>query len=134
MNPLKTRRCIGICAPLGATAIVTASAAHANQPNATDLPSYPGATNGIMDATYRDTFGHSCIHYMANSAEPLATVEAWYRKQMAGAHETPVNADNMYGGFFKLDGSRLKRGNDFANTYRSQCQKDTSVELFSCRN
>lgn len=110
------------------------ASAKSNDANLTGLPTYPGLTGGTMDNVPRDLFGHQCTHFAANSNDALAKVTDWYRKNFADAKETAVNSDNMYGGYFKLDGIKLKKGNDFINVYRMQKQEDTSVEIFKCSN
>jgi hypothetical protein len=40
----------------------------------------------------------------------------------------------LYGNYFKLDGIKLLSGNDIVNVYRMQNDKQTSVELFKCRD
>ena len=100
--------------------------------NTTGLPTYPKETSSIMDAQPRDWRGHQCTHYASSSDDPLATVESWYRKELPGAKEAPVNADAQYGPF-KLDGIKFSHGVDVVNVYRMQGQKDTAIELFKCR-
>jgi hypothetical protein len=100
--------------------------------NTTGLPTYPRIARAIMDPVARDTLGRKCIHYAADSSDPLETVEAWYRQALAGASESDVNQDSMYGGFFKLNGIKFTRGNDLVTVYRQENSKVTSIELFQC--
>jgi len=86
----------------------------------------------MMDPVPRDTLGHQCTHYAAESPDPLETVEAWYRKVLPGSVEGDVNKDSMYGSYFKLIGIKLTRGNDFLTIYRTADAKSTSIELFKC--
>ncbi|MEO6799571.1 MAG: hypothetical protein ABI178_06515 [Rhodanobacter sp.] len=119
------------------TLLLAASAAMvhaASVVNTTGLPDYPGARTIVMDNVYRgDALGRTCIHYASETPDELGRVEAWYRDHMAGARETPVNSDNMYGHWFAMKGIKLERGHDFANVYRTARQKSTSVELFKCK-
>ena len=100
--------------------------------NTTGLPTYPHLTNAVMDPVPRDTLGHKCIHYAATSPDRLETVEAWYRQALAGAIESDINKDSMYGDYFKLVGIRLTRGADLVTVYREENGRTTSVELFKC--
>jgi hypothetical protein len=118
-----------------ALAIVFALPAYAGQPNTTGLPSYPHDAGGTMDAVFRSTpTGQSCTHYSTNTPDALAVVEAWYKKQLPGAKVLDVNDGALYGSYFKLDGIRLLVGNDFLTVYRMTNQKDTSIEMFKCKN
>lgn len=100
--------------------------------NTTGLPTYPHVGRAIMDPVPRDTLGSKCIHYTADSEDPLQAVEAWYRHALPGALESDVNKSSPYGDFFKLTGIRLSLGNDFVTVYRTQNGKTTSIELFKC--
>lgn len=122
-----------VCA--GLLAVITVAVNAANAVNTTGLPDYPGATPGTMDGVYRSLpSGVSCIHYMTDTPDDLGKVQIWFRGHMAGARETPVNSDHLYGGIFKLDGIKLQQGRDFANIYRSAGAKNTSIELFKCKS
>ena len=126
----KRRMVAGVVAfvllPSGPTALA------ARDRNATGLPTYPHLTNAVMDPVPRDTLGHKCIHYAATSPDRLETVEAWYRQALAGATESDINKDSMYGDYFKLVGIRLTRGADLVTVYREENGRTTSVELFKC--
>jgi hypothetical protein len=116
-------------------AIVLTLPAYAGQPNTTGLPSYPHDAGGTMDAVFRSIpTGQSCTHYSTNTPDALAVVEAWYKKQLPSAKILDVNDGAIYGRFFKLDGIRLLVGNDFLTVYRMASQKDTSIEMFKCKN
>jgi hypothetical protein len=101
--------------------------------NTTGLPTYPHLRRAIMDAVPRETLGHQCTHFTADSGDPLEVVEAWYRKALPGAVESDVNQDSIYGSYFKLTGIRLTKGSDFLTVYRTTGGTSTSIELFKCR-
>jgi hypothetical protein len=101
--------------------------------NTTGLPTYPHLRRAVMDSVSRNTLGHQCTHFAADSPDPLEVVEAWYRQALPGAVETDVNQDPIYGSYFKLTGIRLTRGDDFLAVYRSATGTSTSIELFKCR-
>lgn len=101
--------------------------------NTTGLPTYPHLRRAIMDAVSRNTLGHQCTHFAADSGDPLEMVEAWYRKALPGAVESDVNQDSIYGGYFKLTGIKLTKGSDFLTVYRTDSSTSTSIELFKCR-
>jgi hypothetical protein len=114
---------------------VLGMSADAAQTNTTGLPTYPHDPGGMMDAVYRSVpTGQSCIHYSSNSPDALAEVEAWYKKQLPGAKVLDVNDHSIYGSYFKLDGIKLLSGNDFITVYRMADQKDTTIEMFKCKN
>lgn len=130
-------RTLGSTAAIAAAVagMVLATAALAADANATGLPTYPHATGGSMDATYRSIpSGQHCIHYTTDTPDPLADVEAWYRKQLPDAKTDDVNKDSLYGSAFRLDGIKLLSGNDIVNIYRMSGQKTTSIEMFKCRD
>ena len=133
--PLRTK--LGSCVAVSVFAMVMLAApltaeAKGVAKNTTGLPTYSAESGSTMDALPRSWNGHQCTHYASNSNDALATVEAWYRKEMAGAKEAPVNADHQYGPF-TLDGIKFTKGIDVVNVYRMQNQKDTSIELFKCK-
>jgi hypothetical protein len=103
----------------------------ADDRNTTGLPTYPHIGHAIMDPVPRDTLGSKCIHYVADSEDPLDRVAAWYRHAMPGATESDVNQNSIYVGF-KLSGIRLTLGADFVTVYRTANGKTTSIELFKC--
>jgi hypothetical protein len=111
---------------------IRSSAADAEQ-NTTGLPTYPHLRRAIMDAVSRETLGHQCTHFTADSGDPLEMVEAWYRKALPGAVESDVNHESIYGSYFKLTGIRLTKGSDFLTVYRTADGTSTSIELFRCR-
>jgi hypothetical protein len=101
--------------------------------NTTGLPTYPHLRRAVMDSVARNTLGHQCTHFAADSADPLETVVQWYRKAVPGAVESDVNQDSIYGSYFKLTGIRLTKGSDFLTVYRTANGTSTSIELFKCR-
>ena len=101
--------------------------------NTTGLPTYPHLRRAIMDAVSRETLGHQCTHFTADSGDALEVVVAWYRKALPEAVESDVNQDSIYGSYFKLTGIRLTKGSDFLTVYRTADGTSTSIELFKCR-
>lgn len=118
---------LGILLPL-----VSARLLAADDRNTTGLPTYPHISRAIMDPVPRDTLGNKCIHYTADTPDPLDSVEAWYRSALPGAVENDVNQNSLYGDFLKLNGIRLTRGADFVTVYRTSNSRLTSIELFKC--
>ena len=114
-----------------AAAVSPTSAANIDT-NTTGLPTYPHLQSAMMDGVARNTLGHQCTHFAADSPDPLETVQTWYRHALPGAVESDVNKDSMYGSYFKLTGIRLTRGNDFLTIYRTANGSSTSIELFKC--
>lgn len=112
--------------------LVSAGLQAADDRNMTGLPTYPHISRAIMDPVPRDTLGSKCIHYTADSPDPLDSVESWYRQALPGAVESDVNRNSLYGDFFKLNGIRLTRGTDFVTVYRTANGSLTSIELFKC--
>jgi hypothetical protein len=100
--------------------------------NTTGLPSYPHLRSAVMDPVARNTQGRQCTHFAADSPDSLEAVESWYRQALPGAVESDVNKDSIYGSYFKLNGIRLVRGNDFLTVYRLANGSVTSIELFNC--
>ena len=103
--------------------------------NTTGLPTYPKSGGQQMDVTYRSIpNGQHCIHFSSNTPDALATVEDWYKKALPNAKIEDVNINSLYGSYFKLDGIKLLIGNDMVNVYRMANDKQTSVEIFKCRD
>ena len=114
-----------------------AGAGHAadSQTNVTGLPTYPHDAGGQMDAIVRSIpNGQHCIHYSSNSTDALATVEDWYKKSLPNAKIEDINKSSLYGSYFKLDGIKLLVGNDIVNVYRMGDSKQTSIEIFKCKD
>jgi hypothetical protein len=107
----------------------------AEQSNTTGLPTYPNMKNQRMDSAYRSLpNGQNCTHFSAVTPDALAAVEDWYKKALPNAKIDDVNKNSLYGNYFKLDGIKLLSGNDIVNVYRMKDDKQTSVELFKCRD
>lgn len=114
--------------------IATAWAAGGQQ-NATGLPTYPHDAGGIMDATFRSLpNGQHCISYQSNTVDALDVVEAWYKKQLPNAKIDDINHNSMFGSYFKLNGIKLLSGNDLVNIYADTDRKQTTIELYKCRD
>jgi hypothetical protein len=130
--PIKVPVIVGALALCFTVLTIRSPAADLDQ-NTTGLPTYPHLRRAIMDAVSRDTLGHQCTHFAADSGDPLEMVKAWYRKALPGAVESDVNQDSIYGSYFKLTGIRLTKGSDFLTVYRTADGTSTSIELFKCR-
>ncbi len=130
--PIKAPVIVGALALCFTVLSIRSPAADLDQ-NTTGLPTYPHLRRAIMDAVSRDTLGHQCTYFAADSGDPLEMVEAWYRKALPGAVESDVNQDSIYGSYFKLTGIRLTKGSDFLTVYRTADGTSTSIELFKCR-
>ena len=114
---------------------MTAAGAATEQKNATGLPLYPKAADGIMDATYRSLpNGQHCISYMSSSADALGTVQDWYKKQLPNANVDDINHNSIFGNYFKLNGIKLLAGNDMVNVYADTDRNRTTIELYKCRD
>ena len=125
------------CALVGAVggAPFTVCRAADGQKNTTGLPTYPNSGGQQMDAVYRSIpNGQHCIHFSSNTPDALAAVEDWYKKTLPNAKIEDVNINSLYGSYFKLDGIKLLVGNDIVNVYRMKNDKQTSVEIFKCRD
>lgn len=82
------RRLFAATAVFAAFALSSSSlAAQENAPNTTGLPMYPKLTTGSEYPSVKTKTGHFRI-YTAQSADPVAVVEAWYRKSLPHAVET----------------------------------------------
>ena len=125
------------CALLGAfcgAPLRLCQAADGHQ-NTTGLPTYPKSGSQQMDAVYRSIpNGQHCIHFSSSTPDALAAVEDWYKKAMPNAKIEDVNINSLYGSYFKLDGIKLLVGTDMVNVYRMANDKQTSVEIFKCRD
>lgn len=126
-HPTVAAAALGILLPLASAGLLAAE-----DRNTTGLPTYPHISRAIMDPVPRDTLGSKCIHYTADSPDPLDSVEEWYRHALQGAVESDVNLNSLYGDFFKLNGIRLTLGTDFVTVYRTANGRLTSIELFKC--
>jgi hypothetical protein len=71
----------------GAVSLPPALAAQGNNRNDTGLPLYPHVTTGSQYPASQTKEGQMLI-YTAQSSDPIATVEAWYRHALPKAKET----------------------------------------------
>ncbi len=125
-------------AAVAAAALAVAIACYAAAAiNTTWLPTHPhlDPKNAVMDATYRSIpTGQHCMHFNGSTADSLADVEAWYRKQMPGARIGDVNEDSLYGSYFKPEGIKLLLGNDIVNVMRMPNDNATWLDLYKCED
>jgi hypothetical protein len=88
MSKRQTPRLIAAAASIAALAIAPATlAAQQNNPNTTGLPLYAKINTGSEYPSVKEASGHYKV-YTAQSPDPIATVEAWYRKALPKAVET----------------------------------------------
>jgi hypothetical protein len=100
--------------------------------NLTGLPTYPNLTSAAMDKVYRtETFGRWCARFSATTSDPLASVEAWYRKVLVRASESDLAKDDQYSVYANLSGVKLAVGIDYVALYRTSNQQ-TYIELHRC--
>lgn len=81
------RRLIAATATAAALAIGPSALLAQNNPNTTGLPMYPHLTTGSEYPSVKTKAGNYKI-YTAQSSDPIATVEAWYRHALPKAVET----------------------------------------------
>ena len=81
------RRLLALGCSLVALAIAPSALAAQNNPNTTGLPMYPHLNTGSEYPAVKTKAGNYKI-YTAQSADPIATVEAWYRHALPKAVET----------------------------------------------
>lgn len=113
--------------------IVAVLASAAEVTNVTGLPAYPNLQTARMDERTRtDPLGRQCAHFAATTFDPLALVEAWYRKNLTGASETDLDNDENYINPAKVTGIKLAIGIDYVTIYRVPSQPITAIELFRC--
>jgi hypothetical protein len=112
-------------------AAVLASAAEVT--NVTGLPAYPNLQTAKMDERTRtDPLGRQCAHFAATTVDPLALVEAWYRKKLTAASETDLDTDENYPNPVPVAGIKLALGIDYVTIYRIPNQSFTAIGLFRC--
>lgn len=117
-----------LCLHLG-----VAQAAHDAVENRTRLPLYPNLSRAQADPAARtDALGRWCTRLAAQTAYPLAVVQAWYRRVLPAASETDLVNDEQYRGFADLTGSKFALGIDYVTVFRSAGLATTSIELFKC--
>jgi len=101
--------------------------------NLTGLPAYPNLTRAVMDGTFKtDTLGHWCMRFWADSADSLATVEAWYRKALIGSSEIDLTHDKTYKNYSGVVGVKIVLGIDYVVVYKTSSQAPTSIDLYRC--
>jgi hypothetical protein len=101
--------------------------------NLTGLPAYPNLSSAVMDGVFRtDTLGHWCMRFWASTSDPLAVVEAWYRKRLTGASEIDLALDPTYKNYVGLAGIKLATGIDYVVVYKPTSQAPTSIDLYRC--
>jgi hypothetical protein len=80
-------RLVAAAASVVALAIAPSLLSAQNNPNTTGLPMYPHLTTGSEYPSVKTKAGNYKI-YTAQSSDPIATVEAWYRHALPKAVET----------------------------------------------
>jgi hypothetical protein len=109
------------------------SALSADTRNLTGLPAYPNLNAAVMDEVFRtDKLGHWCMRFWADTADSLATVEAWYRKKLLGSSEIDLTRDKTYKSFAGLTGVKIVLGIDYVVVYKTSSQAPTSIDLYRC--
>ena len=112
---------------------VFGSSASAEIQNLTGLPLYPNLNTAAMDPWMRtDTLGHWCSRLSAQTSDPVAKVEAWYRKVWTGSSETDLIHDKDYKDIATLAGIKLAWGIDSVTVYKVSRTASTSIELSRC--
>ena len=81
------RRLFATATAVAAFALAPSALAAQNNPNTTGLPMYPHLTTGSEYPSVKTKAGNYKI-YTAQSSDPIATVEAWYRHALPKAVET----------------------------------------------
>ena len=101
--------------------------------NLTGLPAYPNLTSAVMDGTFKtDTLGHWCMRFWADTADSLPTVEAWYRKALAGSSEIDLAHDKIYKNYRGVVGVKIVLGIDYVVVYKTSDQAATTIDLYRC--
>ncbi len=119
---------------LAAAVLACASAAASGTPleHATGLPAYPNMQTAKMDSRLRtETLGRQCVRFVATSEDPLAVVEAWYRKTLLHASETDLQNDAAYAALGPLQGIKLAQDLNYVSVYRL-ANLPTTIELHRC--
>lgn len=99
----------------------SALAAQHNNPNTTGLPMYPHLNTGSEYGSLKTKAGTYRI-YTAQSADAIATVEAWYRHALPKAVESKFDDAPNHG-------IQLTVGKDQVRVYKLDTAKATLVEL-----
>src|SRR5579862_3954323 len=101
--------------------------------NLTGLPAYPNLTSAVMDGSFKtDKLGHWCMRFWADTADSLATVEAWYRKALTGSSEIDLSHDKAYKDYRGVVGVKIVLGIDYVVVYKTSSQAATSIDLYRC--
>ena len=101
--------------------------------NLTGLPAYPNLSSAVMDGTFKtDTLGHWCMRFWSDTADPLMTVAAWYRKALRGSSEIDLTHDKTYKGYRGVVGVKIVLGIDYVVVYKTSSQAPTSIDLYRC--
>jgi hypothetical protein len=101
--------------------------------NLTGLPAYPNLSSAVMDGTFKtDTLGHWCMRFWADTADSLASVEAWYRKTLIGSSEIDLIHDKNYKNYTGVVGVKIVLGIDYVVVYKTSGQALTSIDLYRC--
>lgn len=110
-----------VLAPLS----LAAQATVATGDNKTGLPAYPNLKDGweMDQPQVDDASGRSYIMYTAGSDDPLAVIEAWYKKALPKATEKPLET-------YLLHGSEFTIGNDKVRVYRAGTGRNSIVALW----
>jgi hypothetical protein len=106
---------------------------HAAVDQVTGLPAYPNLLTAQMDKTFRtEALGRWCARFTMTTSDSLATVEAWYRKNLARASETDLSDDDQFQRLAGLSGIKLALEFNYVAVYRVPNQS-TIIELHRCR-
>jgi hypothetical protein len=101
--------------------------------NYTGMPLYPNLNSAAMDPWKRtDFFGHWCSRLFAESSDPVAKVEAWYRKNWLGSSETDLTHDKDYDYIPTLSGIKLAWGIDSVAVFKVSAVAPTSIQISRC--
>ncbi|HEX3848383.1 MAG TPA: hypothetical protein VHV81_13460 [Steroidobacteraceae bacterium] len=120
-------------AVMAAALVVLAGPARAEVVNLTGMPLYPNLNSAVMDPwTRTDTLGHWCTRLTAESSDPVAKVEAWYRKTWLGSSETDLTHDKNYKSIPTLFGIKLAWGIDSVAVFKVSSTAPTSIQLSRC--
>jgi hypothetical protein len=120
----------GLAAVLALAALGPASAQIVNP---TGMPLYPNLNSAVTDPWMRtDKMGHWCSRLTAESSDPVAKVEAWYRKTWLGSSETDLSHDRDYQSIPTLSGIKLAWGIDAVAVYKVSRTAPTSIQLSRC--
>ncbi len=129
---LRVRMLLIGCLVLGAAGPRAAQPADSQIGNLTGLPAYPNLTSATMGKVLTtETFGRWCAKFTAETSDPLAAVESWYRKALVRASETDLAKDAQYSLLPTLTGIKLALGIDYVTVFRTS-NAQTIIELHRC--